>query len=74
MLNPVSGWMCWWSTVRMTSRGDSGSAEVKTIWSLLFRHFEWELAAPHPKRDFSAIVVGPVMPCMIKYKRKVQKK
>jgi sterol 14-demethylase len=47
-----------------------GFLQVKTIWSLLFRNFEWELAAPHPKRDFSAIVVGPVMPCMIKFKRK----
>lgn len=48
-----------------------GFLQVKTIWSLLFRHFEWELAGPHPLRDFSAIVVGPKMPCLIKYKRKV---
>lgn len=48
-----------------------GFLQVKTIWSLLFRTFEWELAGPHPKRDFSAIVVGPQAPCMIKFKRKV---
>lgn len=47
-----------------------GFLQVKTIWSLLFRHFEWELAGPHPQRDFSAIVVGPKMPCKIKYRRK----
>jgi len=48
-----------------------GFLQVKTIWSLLFRHFEWELCAELPQRDFSAIVVGPKMPCLIKYKRKV---
>ena len=47
-----------------------GFLQVKTIWSLLFRDFEWELCAPLPPRDFSAIVVGPKMPVMIKYKRK----
>jgi len=47
-----------------------GFLQVKTIWSLLFRHFEWEMIAPLPERDFSAIVVGPQMPCMIKYKRR----
>ena len=47
-----------------------GYLQVKTIWSLLFRHFEWELCAPLPARDFSAIVVGPKMPCKIKFKRK----
>lgn len=48
-----------------------GFLQVKTIWSLLFRHFDWELCGPHPQRDFSATVVGPKMPCPIKYKRKI---
>lgn len=47
-----------------------GFLQVKTIWSILFREFEFELVEQLPQRDFSAIVVGPTHPCMIKFKRK----
>lgn len=46
-----------------------GYLQVKTIWSILIRQFEWELV-DLPDRDFAAIVVGPKVPVRIKFKRK----
>jgi len=44
--------------------------QIKTIWSILFRKFDFELVSPVPKVNFEAIVVGPTPPCIVKYKRK----
>jgi sterol 14-demethylase len=45
-----------------------GFLQVKSIWSVLFRNFDFEISGT-PKPDFSHIVVGPT-PCKISYKRK----
>lgn len=45
--------------------------QIKTIWSVLFRLFDFEpVDAALPKPDYSAIVVGPKAPCMVRFKRK----
>ena len=44
--------------------------QVKTIWSILLRKFDFELCEEHPQPDYSVLVVGPRSPCMIKFKRK----
>ncbi len=44
--------------------------QVKTIWSILLRKFDCELCQEHPQLDYSALVVGPKSPCMIKFKHK----
>jgi len=43
--------------------------QVKTIWSVLLRNFEMEIVGEFPKPDYSAMVVGPTQPCLVKYKR-----
>jgi len=48
-----------------------GYLQVKTVWSILLRQFEWEIIEKElPPRDFQSIVVGPKAPVMIKFKRK----
>jgi len=47
-----------------------GFLQVKTIWSIMCRKFDFELCSAHPKPDYSGIVVGPTQPCKIRYKRK----
>lgn len=49
-----------------------GFLQVKTIWSTLLRNFDFELMAPHPIVDYSAIVCGPKPPCPIRYTRKAK--
>lgn len=44
--------------------------QIKTIWSVLLRNFDMEIVGELPKPDYSAMVVGPTQPCMIKYTRK----
>jgi len=45
--------------------------QVKIIWSILLRKFDFELCQEHPQTDYSAFVVGPKSPCMVKFKRKI---
>ncbi|CAF0734501.1 unnamed protein product [Rotaria sordida] len=45
--------------------------QVKTIWSILLRKFDFELCQEHPEPDYSTLVVGPKAPCMVKFKRKI---
>ncbi|CAF3218671.1 unnamed protein product [Rotaria socialis] len=45
--------------------------QVKTIWSILLRKFDFELCQEHPEPDYSALVVGPKGPCIVKFKRKI---
>jgi sterol 14-demethylase len=44
--------------------------QVKTIWSILLRKFDFDLCQQHPKPDYSTLVVGPKPPCIIKFRRK----
>lgn len=44
--------------------------QVKTIWSILLRKFDFELCQEHPQADYSTLVVGPKPPCMIKFRRR----
>lgn len=50
-----------------------GFLQTKTIWSMLFRTFDFELVESEmPLPDYTAIVVGPkVDKCVVKFKRKV---
>lgn len=45
--------------------------QVKTIWSILLRKFDFELCQEHPQPDYSTLVVGPKGPCMVRFKRKI---
>ena len=45
--------------------------QVKTIWSILLRNFDFELIPGEiPKPDYAAMVVGPKPPCKVKYTRR----
>ncbi|UJR37335.1 hypothetical protein I4U23_030043 [Adineta vaga] len=44
--------------------------QVKTIWSILLRKFDFEVCQQHPLPDYSVLVVGPKPPCMVRFKRK----
>jgi sterol 14alpha-demethylase len=43
--------------------------QIKTIWSVLLREFDFELLDPFPEADFTGMVVGP-KPCRVKYTRR----
>eukprot|EP01100_Stratorugosa_tubuloviscum_P000720 TRINITY_DN115_c2_g1_i1.p1 TRINITY_DN115_c2_g1~~TRINITY_DN115_c2_g1_i1.p1 ORF type:complete len:485 (+),score=241.22 TRINITY_DN115_c2_g1_i1:59-1513(+) len=44
--------------------------QIKTIWSVLLHNFDLQLIGELPKPDYSAMVVGPTQPCLIRFKRK----
>jgi len=44
--------------------------QIKTIWSHLLRTFDFELMGEFPQPDFDTTVVGPHVPCMVKFRRK----
>lgn len=44
--------------------------QVKTIWSILLRRFDFELCQEHPLPDYSVLVVGPKPPCLVRFRRK----
>jgi len=44
--------------------------QVKTIWCILIRNFDFELAGPVPEPDYDSMVVGPKGECLINYKRR----
>ena len=44
--------------------------QIKTIVSVMFRTFELRLDGQFPVRDFDAMVVGPVAPTKVYYKRR----
>lgn len=46
--------------------------QVKTIWSILLRNFEFELLSPFPETDWDSLVVGPKGKVMVHYKRRAQ--
>lgn len=43
--------------------------QIKTIWSVLLRNFDFEMLDPFPEADFTGMVVGP-KPCRIRYTRR----
>jgi sterol 14-demethylase len=43
--------------------------QIKSIWSVLLRSFEFELLDPVPEADYDSMVVGP-KPCRVKYTRR----
>lgn len=43
--------------------------QIKTIWSVIFKHYDIELVGDLPLPDYDAMVVGPKSPCKIKYKK-----
>merc|ERR1711966_39398 len=48
--------------------------QIKTIWSVLIRNFEFDLIGDLPEPDYEGMVVGPKHPCKIRYKRRDRKK
>jgi sterol 14alpha-demethylase len=44
--------------------------QVKVIWSLLFRHYEFEPMEDRYEPDFHRMVVGPKRPCRVRYRRR----
>ena len=44
--------------------------QIKTIWSILLRNFEFELVGKLPQPDYEGMVVGPKHPCTVRYKRR----
>ena len=46
-----------------------GYMQVKTIWSTLFRRFDFKLVDPFPEPDYTALVVGPKS-CRVEFTRK----
>ena len=43
--------------------------QIKTIWSVLLRNFEFEMVDPFPEPDLDSMVVGP-KPCRVHYRRR----
>ncbi|KAF5835426.1 sterol 14 desaturase [Dunaliella salina] len=43
--------------------------QIKTIWSVLLRNFDFELLDPVPEPDYNSMVIGPKK-CRVKYMRK----
>ena len=44
--------------------------QIKTIWSVLIRNYEFELVGKLPEADYEGMVVGPKHPCTIRYKKR----
>ena len=38
--------------------------QIKTIWAYLLRNFDMKLACKLPEPDYTAMVVGPLKPCV----------
>ena len=43
--------------------------QIKTIWSVLLRNFEFEMLDPFPEPNFESMVIGP-KPCRVRYTRR----
>lgn len=43
--------------------------QIKTIWSVLLRNFEFEMLDPFPEPDYTSMVIGP-KPCRVRYTRR----
>jgi sterol 14-demethylase len=49
--------------------GNFAYLQIKTIWSILLRNFEFEFIDPFPEADYASLVVGP-KPCKIRFSRR----
>jgi sterol 14-demethylase len=47
--------------------------QIKAIWSILLRRFDWELVDHRPKPNYSTFVVGPRQPCKVRYRRRLDR-
>lgn len=43
--------------------------QIKTVWSVLLRNFDFELIDAFPEPDYESMVIGP-KPCRVKYTRR----
>jgi len=43
--------------------------QIKTVWSVLLREFEFEMATPVPAADYDSMVIGP-LPARVRYTRR----
>lgn len=43
--------------------------QIKTIWSLLFRQFDFDMVDPLPQENWDSMVVGP-LPCKVRFRRR----
>lgn len=46
--------------------------QIKVIWTLLFRYFDFELIDPAPQPNYATFVVGPRPPCRVRYRRRAR--
>ena len=47
-----------------------GVLQTKTIYSWLLRNYELEYIGQEVRPDFTTMIVAPVPPCMVRYKRR----
>lgn len=47
-----------------------GFLQVRAVISYIMRNFDMELVDQRPVPDFSGFVVGPIQPCLVRYKRR----
>jgi len=45
--------------------------QIKSIWSVLLRNFDFEMIDPVPEADYDSMVIGP-KPCKVRYTRRAQ--
>jgi sterol 14-demethylase len=46
--------------------------QVKVLWTMLLRHFDFELLSHQNRPDYRTLVAGPQRPCLIRYVRKAR--
>lgn len=44
--------------------------QIKTVWTVILRTYELEFGNGMPVPDYNNLVVGPLQPCLIKYKKR----
>ena len=45
--------------------------QIKALWSVLLRRFEFELIHSTYEPNYASVVVGPRQPCLVRYRRRV---
>lgn len=50
--------------------GSFAYLQVKAIWSMLLERYDWELLDKDVTADYGTFVVGPTLPCRVRYSRK----
>jgi sterol 14-demethylase len=44
--------------------------QIKVIWSVLLKRYEFSLVDSAPQPDYTSLVVGPRAPCLVRYQRR----